>query len=724
MRMRSLHVPTLLVAALATLSACGDDRGGVMAPPAAPTAIISDGSRTGGNPNFFFLPPLVASPVSDEDYDAGAFVGTWKPVVKVCRLTAALECELEAGQPKYLRTFQGAEVQVSSAEELYKIEWSTRESWATAGTYRASVFLEGHAPLLLGFIDVALLPDQQAVRNLRTGDIVPLLDGRTVPLKFRIESGAAVSPTTVDYVEAVVTDAGGVVTTGQGGAGVFLGEGWLPDGVESVVVTVQRVAPAGAPSSPNDCHGLGVNLSWLKQYEGCYRVETFPAIGVIQANSVFGVCTESPLVESQVMYKSDPLPNGGRRVKALENVPLPLALEEALNCDGFTGLAAAPRARGLRGLMADGAMRMLAGIGRAISPKSAYAIDFGAGGQLLAGVDDFSDFGWAVPVVVGEGTGNGQTIAGGGALAQPISVRTLAAHNHHDDPVYIDGVPVTFTVSGGSLGGPAAVVGAVTVASDANGLATAPVWTLPATPGTYTLVATIPDDSSNNVGAVPQHRSVTFTATVTAPPVVGVSNITMQLPDGSAYDRFSVNTIVGVGTALVAVPRSASGAPVDVACSWSDLQSAAVDIALTDDANTAGIVGVTPTGTTMAQLSVTCGSVSRTILASVAEGDAPGSVDAIEVSFATGAPFDFDEALTENSQYSLVAQPLDRQSEPNLLPETVACGWFWFNSALAVSPFTGRNVTLTTTTGSSRLFVTCQGFTREFNPVIWPYIGE
>lgn len=624
MRTRSLHVSTLLVAALAALSACGDDRGSLLAPPSAPTAVISDGSRDGGNPNFFFLAPLVANPSSDPDFTAGAFVGTWKPIVRVCRLTDALACETNSlGEPAYLRTFQGSEVAASAAEELYKVEWSTAESWATSGTYRASVFIAGTRMVELGFIDVALLPDQQSVKNMRSGEIVPLQDGRTVPLKFRIESGASVSPTTVDYVEAVVTDAGGTVATGQGGAGIHFDAGFLPDGVESVVVSVQRVAPA---STSNDCHGLDVNLSWLRQYEGCYRVETFPAIGILQADAVFGVCTESPLLESQVMYKSDPLPEGGRRVKALENVPLPTELAEALNCEGFTGLAAAPHSESLRDRMTFGALRVMASIGRAISPRSAYALDFGEGGQLRALEDDLSDFSWAVPVAIGEGSGDGQSAVAGATLAQPISVLVVAAHSHDDEAVYIDGVPVTFTVSAGNLGGLTAVIQSVTVPSDANGLATAPAWTLPGNPGTYTLTATIPDDSSNNPVAVPQHRSITFTATAVAP--IGITTLQTGADIGSAVQLVANSrtsfraTLPGATTSCGITPATGDA---DMYVYWAQ-----------DDIGTLLAIEARTETAQPRTVTVTCGSISRSFTVTITEPPTMVAASCGPANYATG----------------------------------------------------------------------------------------
>ena len=38
-------------------------------------AEISDGAQETGNPDFFFLPPLVFNPSSDPNFDVGDFVG-------------------------------------------------------------------------------------------------------------------------------------------------------------------------------------------------------------------------------------------------------------------------------------------------------------------------------------------------------------------------------------------------------------------------------------------------------------------------------------------------------------------------------------------------------------------------------------------------------------------------------------------------------------------------
>ena len=87
-RPHSLALP--LLAAL-VLGACGDSTAPTtrLRAPAAPTAILNDGSRVGGNPDFFFLPPVVGNPASHPDFSPGKFAGGWKPVVDVCEVDAA-----------------------------------------------------------------------------------------------------------------------------------------------------------------------------------------------------------------------------------------------------------------------------------------------------------------------------------------------------------------------------------------------------------------------------------------------------------------------------------------------------------------------------------------------------------------------------------------------------------------------------------------------------------
>ena len=240
-RPNTLAVPLLATLALA---ACGGDATSpspaTLRRPSAPVALLSDGSRAGGNPNFFFLPPVVPNPSSDPDYSAGQFVGTWKPVVDVCEINAS---DMAAGCISgTVRSYSGSAVSVSTADEQYQVQVDTREPWAVAGkTFRFSVSVNGSKPTTLGFVDIALLSG--SAKNAFTGDLVAMQDGRTIPLKFRIEKGATIDPGVSVFSETVVNDAGAIIKTGgTGGPGTFAIQfptDWLPPELSQVTITVE-----------------------------------------------------------------------------------------------------------------------------------------------------------------------------------------------------------------------------------------------------------------------------------------------------------------------------------------------------------------------------------------------------------------------------------------------------------------------------------------------------
>src|SRR5213594_741905 len=70
----------LVVIATAAISGC-TERQVLQSPPIGrPVALILDGAHN-GDPDFFFLPPLVGSPVNDPHFDAGKFDATLTPTV-------------------------------------------------------------------------------------------------------------------------------------------------------------------------------------------------------------------------------------------------------------------------------------------------------------------------------------------------------------------------------------------------------------------------------------------------------------------------------------------------------------------------------------------------------------------------------------------------------------------------------------------------------------------
>jgi hypothetical protein len=153
----------LAIATLVSLAACAAPERLVEPPSFA----ISDAAH-GGSGHFYFLPPLVPHPSP-----AGEFDPTLTPIVRV-----SANGEPVADLPATL----------SSAGEHYHANWHTNRAGLDARvTYRLTVLAEG---VTLGFADVVVLPNGKGLKNVNTGEYVGLVDGRTLPIKFRIEKGA------------------------------------------------------------------------------------------------------------------------------------------------------------------------------------------------------------------------------------------------------------------------------------------------------------------------------------------------------------------------------------------------------------------------------------------------------------------------------------------------------------------------------------------------------
>src|SRR5438445_13891639 len=92
------------------------------------------------------------------------------------------------------------------------------------------------------------------LRNVRTGEVIPLNDDSTLPINFRIENGGgpALCGAATLCNSATVTNVSPTglpqIVTVDGGAGAIAGasfaDGWLPTGLgrpQSVLVTIRHV---------------------------------------------------------------------------------------------------------------------------------------------------------------------------------------------------------------------------------------------------------------------------------------------------------------------------------------------------------------------------------------------------------------------------------------------------------------------------------------------------
>jgi hypothetical protein len=471
------------IVAVALVLGC-DDSSRPMSPAGAerPQASISDGS-TGGNPDFFFLPPVLGNPSGKPGYTAGAFNGGWRPVIEVCQLQARDSNVCVST----LKTFSGKDITINAGGEYYGVNWDTRSpSLDLSKFYRVSVRVAGQ---VLGYFDVDPVSTAR-LKNEETGDYIALIDGRTLPIKFRIEQGALSHNTTEpgDFAEAVVTNAGGDVVTNTGFAAAHFPAGWLPAPYTSVIVTIAR-NPVGPT---NDCH----QTPGMLQFEGCYQFETDRDVGNFALPVRVEVCSEvdedDALYDAQALFSSDvdePL------------TELPGALDQLIDCSGFN----APVITGtMLDRVGNGLWRLAGRIGDALSPTSAFAIDAGRGGTTIK----FSRIGWGVPLDIALDGGNGQTGAGGATLGLPLQVLVTGSH----DAVPISDVPVSFAVAtgGGSVNfatrltddGEASVDWTLGTALGAQSV-TASISTVAHAPGVETLPRVY----------TPVTKSVTFTAT-------------------------------------------------------------------------------------------------------------------------------------------------------------------------------------------------------------------
>jgi hypothetical protein len=182
-----------------------------------PRLAISDAVHGGGNAHFFFLPPMVPEPEFSGEFDPAL-----SPVVVI------------TGPGGFSVTLTPL---LMEPEELYQVEWHTNQYDLSAGEHYCITVTVGDVSL--GFADVVVAETMSAFKNINTGEYIPLKDGRTLPIKFRIEEGALVgsdveaprlvdlafSATTVDLsggaVDVLVTFA--ITDVGMGANQAYIG---------------------------------------------------------------------------------------------------------------------------------------------------------------------------------------------------------------------------------------------------------------------------------------------------------------------------------------------------------------------------------------------------------------------------------------------------------------------------------------------------------------------
>lgn len=184
--LRRIAAPAVCAASL-LLTACADQNLPVQSGVPGPRFDLQDGVHNGGNTHFFFLPPIAVQPIF-----SGVFDPSLEPVVRVCEWTGAV-CLLPPVAEFTTATGPGTEtVRVDLVDELYGVNWHTgRFALEEAKTYRISVLLSGAE---VGHADVDVVSSGRELKSVNPDAFAPVLNGQTLPIKFRIEEGVAVAP--------------------------------------------------------------------------------------------------------------------------------------------------------------------------------------------------------------------------------------------------------------------------------------------------------------------------------------------------------------------------------------------------------------------------------------------------------------------------------------------------------------------------------------------------
>lgn len=174
-RLKSAAAMALFLA----VGACTGDAGSPLGPDGAqPETTISDAAHAGAVPGFYFLPPMVPAPSYSGTFDPAA-----QPTVEICELSGNT-CGT------VIATYTMANgVTVHPSTQTYQVNWHTNQfNLDPTKHYRISVY---SGTLRLGYADVDVVSTGKELKNVDTQQYIPLQDDRTLPIKFRIETGIA-----------------------------------------------------------------------------------------------------------------------------------------------------------------------------------------------------------------------------------------------------------------------------------------------------------------------------------------------------------------------------------------------------------------------------------------------------------------------------------------------------------------------------------------------------
>ncbi len=194
---------------------------------------LSDANHgTNTNQFFFWLPPIVnqSAPASQ------VFSQQLSPFVIITDEGPATSILAVCNPPgTVIRTFSGSDITVSDA--AYHVNWHTAQDNLNPDCrYRITVKTAGTA---LGFADVNVVSSGSQLKNVNTDQDIPLLDDRTLPIKFFIGVGSQCTAGVSDCGEGTARPGQNTtIVTTSGRAGIFVPNGAV---TEETTISIQSV---------------------------------------------------------------------------------------------------------------------------------------------------------------------------------------------------------------------------------------------------------------------------------------------------------------------------------------------------------------------------------------------------------------------------------------------------------------------------------------------------
>jgi hypothetical protein len=287
-RLTPLLIP--IVVATVFVVACEDSQLPTTGDPSPISLAIWDGTHqddpeSSGNPDFFFLPPIVQSPTGDTLYEEGEFNAYLAPKVRICLLDGGEAVDWMCAKDSDQDMLDGV---MSLNTDHYQFQWNTGYWTVVGARYRISIFVgTGTGEVVLGNRDVEVVGSPHDVpKDTEKLDYYVFNNGSNVPIKARIENGALCDP---PGSKTCVTK---LVDLGEGGELALLSD----DGTDHVAshLAVPQQTGSGLDDvtlTMKPCTQFSDLPIDIPTFGACFEIDDFGAGVTLDEPATISVCT-------------------------------------------------------------------------------------------------------------------------------------------------------------------------------------------------------------------------------------------------------------------------------------------------------------------------------------------------------------------------------------------------------------------------------------------------